>query len=150
MNKIIPVNTTCFINDENPTPSKKQDIAISITAVNPEISKFKNFVLSIENFQKCCENFGTEFSPNINPLIPEYITHIEINAVTNESNSLFKIKGIKELLNLHKTRLQSQITINVYNKDNILATAKVYNHHNGYYSHLIETIENNTISIDYI
>lgn len=52
------VNQMCILNQENPTTSKIMDVAINIVPVEKN-KKFENFVLAIDNYQQCCEGFGT-------------------------------------------------------------------------------------------
>lgn len=132
----IKVNTLCRIDEENPTPVKEQEIALNVTAVDPK-ADFQNFVLGIENYMQCCEDFGT-FSDDI----PEQLFVKEIH-----SDVKITEQQAKELLSDTFADHGDVIAYELVDSDNKSYLFGVYNAHNGYYSHVIYE---NGEEIDYL
>lgn len=107
------VNTLCILNQENPTPSKCMDIAINIIPVKKN-KKFENFVLGIDNYQQCCEWFGTECTLGEWFEEEKFVESIEFDIDRDDS-----------------------FTVKINIKDESPIYASVYNIHNGYYAHAI-------------
>ena len=107
------VNTLCILNQENPTPSKSMDIAINIIPVKKN-KKFENFVLGIDNYQQCCEGFGTECTLGEWFEEEKFVESIEFDIDRDDS-----------------------FTVKINIKDESPIYASVYNIHNGYYAHAI-------------
>lgn len=107
------VNTSCILNQENPTPSKSMDIAINIIPVKKN-KKFENFVLGIDNYQQCCEGFGAECTLGEWFEEEKFVESIEFDIDRDDS-----------------------FTVKINIKDESPIYASVYNIHNGYYAHTI-------------
>lgn len=118
------VNTLCILNQENPTSSKCMDIAINIIPVKKN-KKFENFVLGIDNYQQCCEGFGTCCTLGEWFKEEKFIESIEVDVIVPDK--------------LYPTYLDCGevfgVKINI--KDETPIYACVYNSHNGYYAHAI-------------
>lgn len=60
MSTVYKINSICKINTKNPTPCKySMEVAINIVPVRKN-KKFENFVLGINDYPQCCEDFGTD------------------------------------------------------------------------------------------
>ena len=60
--KTIKVQKDCIIDRKNIAKVKYREIALSVTSVdalNGNENGFINFTLAIEDYQQCCEFFGT-------------------------------------------------------------------------------------------
>lgn len=142
INKTIIVDGDCKINRNNPTPIKKQDIAINIEALNSKTG-FKNFVLGIDNDEDGVTWFGTLSSD-----IPEKIYVKTIKKTKLDDRQLKELKVTSEDLkfsNYLEIRDHSEmeedaggtIIFEIKDRDNNKYYAGVFNCHNGYYSHAI-------------
>ena len=132
---VIKVNTLCKIDEENPTPVKCQEIALNVTAVDPK-ADFQNFVLGIDDYQECCEDFGS-FSDDI----PEQLF---VKAIYSDEELT---KEQAERLSLTDEEADAAIVFKLVDGDDKEYYFGVYNDHNGYYSH--EVYENGK-EIDYL
>ena len=125
---LINVNTLCQVDDSNPTPVKGQEIEINITAVD-EKDYFQNFVLGIDNFAQCCEDYGT-FSDEIPNRL--YVKTIETEP------SLDRLDGghLESILPFGVTPNEAVVyrLTTIGGKQYYFG---VYNVHNGYYTHCI-------------
>ena len=131
----IKVNTLCKINQENPTPVKEQLIALNVTAVDAK-SDFQNFVLGIDDFQSCCEYYGT-FSNDIPEqlFVKQIIPHIGLSE-----------EQAKKILPDDVSR-DDVDAYALVNKNDEAYLFGVFNVHNGYYAH---AIYENGKEIDYL
>ncbi|MCD7113446.1 hypothetical protein [Limosilactobacillus agrestis] len=132
---MIKVNTLCKINEENPTPVKRQEIALNVTAVDPK-ADFQNFVLGIDDYQDCCEDFGS-FSDDI----PEQLF---VKAIYSDEELT---KEQAERLSLSDEEADAAMTFKLVDGDDKEYYFGVYNDHNGYYSHVVYE---NGKEIDYL
>lgn len=126
--KTIEVNKMCKISQENPTPCKhNMEVAVLVQALNGSFQ----FVLGIDDFQQCCEDFGTQL------ILPNKVKSL---------NDLQRVKVKKiEYLEVNEDEYSAYIHTT---KGPIKAT--VYNVHNGYYSHSVYIGENGEYEIDYL
>lgn len=122
---IIKVNTLCKINEEKPTPVKHQDIALNITTVDPKVD-FQNFVLGIESYIHCCEDFW-----NFSDDIPEQLF---VKAIYSDEE-LTKEKA--ERFSLSDKEVDTAIVFKLIDGDDKGYHFSVYNNHNSYYSHVV-------------
>ena len=140
--KTIKVQKDCIIDRKNIAKVKYREIALSVTSVDAlkgNENGFINFTLAIEDYQQCCEFFGTY-------LLKEkkqdlfYVDRIEHNVeLTNE-----------ELKNINKELEENFfhddiICAKVYDNEKVIATAIVFNQHNGEYVHSVEALKNGKI-----
>lgn len=78
MSTLYKVNRLCKVNTDNPTPCKySMDIAINIVPVRKN-KKFENFVLGINDYQQCYEEFGTGCTLGDNFNEEKFVESIEV------------------------------------------------------------------------
>ena len=78
MSTLYTVNRLCKVNTDNPTPCKySMDIAINIVPVRKN-KKFENFVLGINDYQQCYEEFGTGCTLGDNFNEEKFVESIEV------------------------------------------------------------------------
>lgn len=59
MSTVYKINRLCKINTDNPTPCKySMDVAVNIVPVRKN-KKFENFVLGIDGYRQCYEDFDS-------------------------------------------------------------------------------------------
>lgn len=140
--QIINVNKMCYINQNNIAKVKERDIAISVTsldAINGIEKGFINLTLAINNENYCCEYWGTYLLKEKDKEL-FFVSRIEVDVdLTDE-----------ELKQIHKEFDEdfknSDITcVKVYDNKELIAVGIAFNQHNGYYSHVVEALENGTI-----
>ena len=140
--KTIKVQKNCIIDRKNIAKVKNREIALSVTSVealNGNENGFINFTLAIEDYQECCEFFGTY-------LLKEkkqdlfYVDRIELDVELTDEELKNINKELKE--NFSEDDI---ICAKVYDNEKIIATAIAFNQHNGYYAHSVEALENGKI-----
>ena len=140
--QIINVNKMCYINQKNIAKVKDRNVAISVTAldaVNGNENSFINLTLAIDNEDYCCEYWGTYLIKDKNKEL-FFVSRIEIDVELND----------EELKQIHKEFNEdfknSDITcVKVYDNNELIAVGIAFNQHNGYYSHVVEAMENGQI-----
>lgn len=143
--KTIKVQKQCLINRKNIAKVKNREIALSVTSVdalNGNETGFINFTLAIEDCQLCYEFFGTY-------LLKEkkqdlfYVDRIELDVELTDGE-------LKDINNELKENFSHNdiICAKVYDNEKVIATAIVFNQHNGYYAHSVEALENGRIIYD--
>lgn len=128
------INKLCKINTENPTPSVEgRDIAINIVPVEKN-QEFENFVLAIDNFQQCCEDFGAynNFIESGYYFVEEIILGVDLTRKELDEFDL-GFDGSDD----EDYYLAAKI---ITDEGEFIAI--VYNIHNGYYSHCIYYSDN--------
>lgn len=140
--KTIKIQKNCIINRKNIAEVKNREIALSVTSVealNGNENGFINFTLAIEDYQECCEFFGTY-------LLKEkkqdlfYVDRIELDVELTDEELRNINKELKE--NFSEDDI---ICAKVYDNEEVIATAIAFNQHNGYYAHSVEALENGKI-----
>lgn len=140
--KTIKVQKNCIIDRKNIAKVKNREIALSVTSVealNGNENGFINFTLAIEDYQECCEFFGTY-------LLKEkkqdlfYVDRIELDVELTDEELRNINKELKE--NFSEDDI---ICAKVYDNEEVIATAIAFNQHNGYYAHSVEALENGKI-----
>ena len=123
---IYKINRLCILNQETPTPCKERmEVAINIVPVRKN-NKFENFLLGIDWFQECYENFGHECTLGEGFNVEKFVESIEVDVDIPDSLcpcNDFDCGGI------------FGVKINI--RDESPVYAWVYNIHNGYYCHAI-------------
>lgn len=140
--QIINVNKMCYINQNNIAKVKERDIAISVTsldAINGIEKGFINLTLAIDNGDYCCEYWGTYLLKEKDKEL-FFVSRIEVDVDSTD----------EELKQIHKEFNEdfknSDITcVKVYDENELIAVGIAFNQHNGYYSHVVEALENGTI-----
>lgn len=140
--QIINVNKMCYINQKNIAKVKDRNVAISVTAldaVNGNENSFINLTLAIDNEDYCCEYWGTYLIKDKNKEL-FFVSRIEVDVELND----------EELKQIHKEFNEdfknSDITcVKVYDNNELIAVGIAFNQHNGYYSHVVEALENGQI-----
>lgn len=140
--KIINVKENCIIDRKNIAKVQDREIAVSVTSVkalNGDESGFINFTLGMNNTQYCCEYFGTYlFKDKKQDLF--YVDRIEFDVKLSEEELKALNEEYKEVFN-HEDIL----CVKIYDNEQLIATAIAFNQHNGYYSHVVEALENGQI-----
>lgn len=139
--KIILVNKFCKINEENITNIDDRLIAINVVT-NEEEKGFINYCLAIDSFWKCCETFGTAFS-KISEFNSDnvFVSKIELD-VSLDKEEAELLKKINNEFN----KGYEYYACKVYGEnDYLLAIGLVFNHHNGFYEHKVEVLENGKV-----
>lgn len=122
MSTVYKVNRLCKINTDNPTPCKyNMDVAINIVPVRKN-KKFENFVLGIDGYQQCYEDYDARNTLTEDEVI-KFVESIEVD-VELPYELRFKYNGEK-----------FAVKINIQGEGPIYAW--VYNDHNGYYYHSV-------------
>lgn len=143
--KTIKVQKQCLIDRKNIAKVKNREIALSVTSVdalNGNETGFINFTLAIEDCQLFYEFFGTY-------LLKEkkqdlfYVKKIELDVELTDEE-------LKDINNELKENFSHNdiICAKVYDNEKVIATAIVFNQHNGYYAHSVEALENGRIIYD--
>ena len=139
---IIDVNKMCYINQENIAKVKERDIAISVTsldAVNGNENGFINLTLAIDNEDYCCEYWGTYLLKEKDKEL-FFVSRIEVDVELSDE----ELKQINKEFN--EDFKNSHITcVKVYDNNELIAVGIAFNQHNGYYSHVVEALENGQI-----
>lgn len=139
---IINVNKMCYINQENIAKVKERDIAISVTsldAVNVNENGFINLTLAIDNEDYCCEYWGTYLLKEKDKEL-FFVSRIEVDVELSDE----ELKQINKEFN--EDFKNSHITcVKVYDNNELIAVGIAFNQHNGYYSHVVEALENGQI-----
>lgn len=140
--QIINVNKMCYINQENIAKVKERDIAISVTsldAVNGIEKGFINLTLGIANENYCCEYWGTYLLKEKDKEL-FFVSRIEVDVdLTDEELKQIHREFDEDFKN-------SDITcVKVYDENKLIAVGIAFNQHNGYYSHVVEALENGQI-----
>lgn len=119
------INQLCHVNDNNPTPHRKdREIAINIVPVEPN-NTIENFVLAIDNYHQCCEDWRAESN------IPDgvhFITRIDVDVPLPLPDDIGNYFGVK----IHVLENDTEKEYYAY----------VSNYHNGYYYHTIYYSDN--------
>lgn len=140
--KIINVNKMCYINQNNIAKVKERDIAISVTsldAVNGNENGFINLTLAIDNEDYCCEYWGTYLLKEKDKEL-FFVSRIEIDVdLTDEELKQINKEFNEDFKNSHIT------CVKVYDDNELIAIGIAFNQHNGYYSHVVEALENGQI-----
>lgn len=140
--QIINVKQNCIIDRKNIAKVQDREIAVSVTSVkalNGDESGFINFTLGINDAQYCCEYFGTYlFKDKKQDLF--YVDRIEFDVKLSEEE-------LKALNEEYKECFENEdiLCVKIYDKEQLIATAIAFNQHNGYYSHVVEALENGQI-----
>ena len=122
MSTVYKINRLCKINTDNPTPCKyNMDVAINIVPVRKN-KKFENFVLGIDGYQQCYEDYDARNTLTEDEVI-KFVESIEVD-VELPYELRFKYNGEK-----------FAVKINIQGEEPIYAW--VYNDHNGYYYHSV-------------
>lgn len=140
--KTINVQKDCVVDRKNIAKVKNMEIALSVTSVDALRGKengFINFTLGIEDCQLCYEAFGTYLLKETKQDL-FCVDRIELDAdLTDE-----ELKKINK--ELHEEFSHDDIICaKVYDDEKVVATAIVFNQHNGYYAHAVEALENGKI-----
>lgn len=123
------INKLCIINNENPTPSKEQDVAINITATD----RTYNFVLAISNIHQCCEYWEAKLD------VPEYVKPSE-----GTGDYIAFVNSIEVIEQEIEDYEGGKIIARVETNKGIFE-GYVLCEHNGYYSHEVEILEDNEL-----
>ena len=127
------INRLCKINTKNPTPCKyNMEVAINIVPVRKN-KRFENFVLGINDYQQCYEEFGTGCTLGDNFNEEKFVESIEVGVAVPEEVC---DKYIDD---------RFAIKVNIKNEPHVYAW--VYNYHNGYYCHNVYYTDT-TLKID--
>lgn len=141
----IDVNKECIINDENIAPCREERlVAISITDKNKsEDNGFINYTLAIENYQRCCEEYGALCEVYSDDTFVKYIEHDY--EITEEIKNfvLSKNTNMSELFKDDEVIENYMISVAYGRNDEIIAIGFCYNIHNGFYAHRVFTDLNN-------
>ena len=122
MSNVYEINRLCKINTDNPTPCKyNMDVAINIVPVRKN-KKFENFVLGIDGYQQCYEDYDARNTLTEDEVI-KFVESIDVD-VELPYELRFKYNGEK-----------FAVKINIQGEEPIYAW--VYNDHNGYYYHSV-------------
>ena len=132
--KRINVNAHVYLNTENPTPSRTDRlIAINVVPAS-QLDKriIENYVLAIDDYSRCCEDYGAEYQitdgickrGNIEDMGKVFLKSIDTD-VGKPYGQRWKWENEEDY---YTVRL---------NTDKGTVEAYVYNKHNGYYSHHI-------------
>ena len=143
--KTIKVQKQCLIDRKNIAKVKNREIALSVTSVdalNGNETGFINFTLAIEDCQLCYEFFGTYLLKEKNQEL-FYVDKIELDVKLTDGE-------LKDINNELKENFSHNdiICAKVYDNEKVIATAIVFNQHNGYYTHSVEALENGRIIYD--
>lgn len=132
MGTMYKINSLCKINTKNPTPCKyNMEVAINIVPVRKN-KRFENFVLGINDYPQCFEEFGTDCT--LEHLdVEKFVESIEIGVDVPE-----------EVCNKY---LDEKFAVKINIKNDQPVYAWVYNYHNGYYCHSVYYTDN-TLKID--
>ena len=140
--KTIKVQKDCVVNRKNIAKVKHRKIALSVTSVDPwrgNENGFINFTLAIEDCQQSLEAFGTYLLKETKQDL-FYVDRIELDVdLTDE-----ELKKINKELHEEFSH-DNIICAKVYDDEKVVATAIVFNQHNGYYAHAVEALENGKI-----
>lgn len=140
--KIINVKENCIIDRKNIAKVQDREIAVSVTSVkalNGDESGFINFTLGINDAQYCCEYFGTYlFKDKKQDLF--YVDRIEFDVKLSEEELKALNEEYKECF-----KHEDILCVKIYDNEQLIATAIAFNQHNGYYSHVVEALENGQI-----
>lgn len=143
--KTINVQKDCVVDRKNIAKVKNREIALSVTSVDALRGKengFINFTLGIEDCQLCYEFFGTFLLKETKQDL-FYVDRIELDVDLTDK----ELKKINE--ELHENFSHDDIICaKVYDNEKVVATAIVFNQHNGYYTHSVEALENGKIIYD--
>lgn len=135
MSTAYKINGLCKINTDNPTPCKySMDVAINVTPISKS-EQFENFVLGIDGWLQCCENYDA-CNTLLEDEVIKFVESIEVDIdIPDELYPLNMdcggVFGVK---------------INIKDEEPIYAW--VYNNHNGYYYHSVY-YTNGELKIDY-
>lgn len=133
MSTVYKINRLCNINTDNPTPCKySMEVAINIVPVRKN-KKFENFVLGVDDWQQCYEDYGA-FNSLFEDEVVKFVESIEINT------------DLPEKFEKYYNGCVFAVKINVKNEEPIYAW--VHNDHNGYYFHTVY-YTNGTLKVDY-
>ena len=143
--KTIKVQKNCVVNRKNIAKVKHREIALSVTSVDAWRGKengFINFTLAIEDCQQSLEAFGTYLLKETKQDL-FYVDRIELDVDLTDGE-------LKDINNELKENFSSDdiICAKVYDNEKVVATAIVFNQHNGYYAHSVEALENGKIIYD--
>lgn len=142
--KVIEVNKMCKVNQENIAPCRDRKIAINVLSEKNGDIDF-NYVLAIENWQQCCEIYGTVLKKMHDGSDVVFVKKI-VHDVKIASKLL---KETDEYLDYNSPGIYKACKI--YGKNNkLLYIAFVYNDHNGYYSHEVYTDINGNTEVDWL
>lgn len=132
MSTVYKINRLCKINTKNPTPCKyNMEVAINIVPVRKN-KRFENFVLGIDDYPQCCEEFGTDCT----------LEHLDVEKFVE-----FIEVGVDVPLEICDKYLDDKFAVKVNIKNEQPIYAWVYNYHNGYYCHNVYYTDN-TLKID--
>lgn len=143
--KTIKVQKQCLIDRKNIAKVKNREIALSVTSVdalNENETGFINFTLAIEDCQLCYEFYGTYLLKDKKQDL-FYVKKIEFDVELTDGE-------LKDINNELKENFSHNdiICAKVYDNEKVIATAIVFNQHNGYYAHSVEALENGRIIYD--
>ena len=132
MRTVYEINQLCKMNTSNPTPCKyNMEVAINIVPVRKN-KKFENFVLGINDYPQCCEDFGTDCTLE-HFEVEKFVESIEVGVDVPE-----------EVCNKY---MGDKFAVKVNIRDEEPVYAWVYNYHNGYYCHSVYYTDT-TLKID--
>ena len=95
MRTVYEINQLCKMNTSNPTPCKyNMEVAINIVPVRKN-KKFENFVLGINDYPQCCEDFGTDCTLE-HFEVEKFVESIEVGA--DVSRSSYELHFLPEVL----------------------------------------------------
>lgn len=127
MRTVYEINQLCKMNTSNPTPCKyNMEVAINIVPVRKN-KKFENFVLGINDYPQCCEDFGTDCTLK-HLEVEKFVESIEVGVDVPE-----------EVCNKY---MDDKFAVKVNIKNEPPVYAWVYNYHNGYYCHNVYYTDN--------
>lgn len=107
------------------------EVAINIVPVRKN-KKFENFVLGINDYPQCCEDFGTDCTLE-HLEVEKFVEFIEVGVDVPE-----------EVCNKYMDD-KFAVKVNIKNEPHVYAW--VYNYHNGYYCHSVYYTDN-TLKVD--
>ena len=127
MRTVYEINQLCKMNTSNPTPCKyNMEVAINIVPVRKN-KKFENFVLGINDYPQCCEDFGTDCTLE-HFEVEKFVESIEVGVDVPE-----------EVCNKY---MDDKFAVKVNIKNEPPVYAWVYNYHNGYYCYNVYYTDN--------
>ena len=133
MRTVYEINQLCKMNTSNPTPCKyNMEVAINIVPVRKN-KKFENFVLGIDDYPWCCEEFGTDCTLGEHFNTVKFVESIEVGVDVPE-----EICG---------KYMWDKFAVKINIRDEEPVYAWVYNYHNGYYCHAVYYTDT-TLKID--
>lgn len=146
--KNIYVGRECIINQEDFAPCMEslRGTAINVTARYPNTCGFVNFMLAIDSYAQCCENFGTGLVWVDKELEKEKYVYVEY-ILLGEDDCKIDVKDE------YGTDIDydSYMLATVYGEnDKLICYGYVYNEHNGYYAHDVYINEDFNTEIDYL